>query len=184
MKNFLLMAAAATVIAVTPAMAQQESNTTLNASLGNLCVLGAPSVSSIALGTLIETTGQNAGRLRAIPNQSVTIPGAYCNYGNHKLTVAVTALSTGTGTPPNSFSRAVNFNAQAAGWSGPVSVTTGATRAAANPTNSDVVTSSAPYAGDVSVTLSNFTNPGLAANPYLITGTYSGSVLVTLGPNS
>lgn len=148
------------------------------------CVLGPPSQSAVALGTLINTTGPRAGRLATIAAQSITFPGSYCNFANSRITVSANAMLAADPTAPlPGFARAVNFTSTVTNWATTeAATTTAATAAGASPgsTNAGGI-QPLPKIADLSLTLNNFAVP---SDLLLVTGGYAGNVTITLGPAS
>lgn len=146
------------------------------------CILGAPSQSAIDLGQLATSSGARAGRITTIAQQSVTLPGSFCNFAGSAVTVAADALvAADATTPPGGFARVVNYTATASNWApGTASTTTAAlSNGAPQSSSSTGATQTTPKLADIGVVLSGFTVPGDAI---LISGTYSGSITITLGP--
>ena len=170
----------------TPALAQTADtgtgNVALNGRVAPVCILGAPSQTTIDLGQLAASSGARAGRIATIAPQGVTLPGSFCNFAGSTVTVAASALvSADATTPPGGFARAVNYTATASNWAaGNASATTAAlANGAAQPSSGTSATQATPRLADIAVALSAFAVPGDAI---LISGTYSGSVTITLGP--
>ena len=167
-----------------PAFAQNSDtkSVTVGGQVAPLCILGTPSQSSINLGQLIDVSGTRVGRLAAITNRTVSMPQSFCNYANSAIRVDATALTgSDTSTPPSGFARAVNFGATVSGWAtANAAATTVATAAGTSPTaNGTGGTQPTPKLGDVTLTLASFSVP---SDALLISGNYSGLVVVTLGP--
>lgn len=187
MRPFLLTAAALTVIAAPPAMAQSNSDTrnvSINGNVAPLCVLGAPSSASVDLGLLINISGARVGRMAALANRTINLPGSFCNYANSAIRVDASALlAVDTATPQAGFARAVNFTAAVAPWATTVaSVTTAANAAGGTPGASGTGgTQPTPKLADLTLTLSAFTAP---SDLLLVASGYAGQVTVTLGPAS
>ena len=157
-------------------------NVAIRGRVAPVCILGAPSQTTIDLGQLAASSGSRAGRIATLAQQSVTLPGSFCNFAGSTLTVAASALvSADATTPAGGFARVVNYTATASNWA-PInaSTTTSATASGASQSSSGTgTTQPTPKLADVGVTLSAFAVPGDAM---LISGTYSGSVTITLGP--
>lgn len=184
MKTSLIIAALA--LTATPALAQSvEASQTVNVTgnVASMCSLGAPTSASVPLGQMAQTAGANAGRITTIANQTVTLPGSFCNYANTRVSVQATALTATATTAPANFARAVNYTATVSNWAATSSSAT--TNAAADGSTPTVTTSGAvqstPRQADLSLVLSNFTVP---ANALMVAGGYSGAVVVTLGPEA
>lgn len=185
---FIPMLAAAAVAA--PAFAQAADTDTgevaVTGDVTPLCLLGAPSQAVVDLGNMVNTSGTRAGRIRAIGNQVVTLPGSFCNYAGSVLTVDTTGLvetAGGTSTPPANFARAVNYTATAGQWGGGSAAATSA--ATASGTSATATGTSAvqptPRQADIAVTLSGFSVP---SDALLVSGDYAGLVRITLGPST
>lgn len=184
MKRHLILLAA---LAVIPAAAQAQSDTdqqsvALQGTVASLCVLGAPSSSSVDLGQLIATSGTRVGRIATLSDQHVTLPGSFCNFAGTTLTVSADALVASDGsTVQPGFARAVNYTSTVDNWATtPPAVTTAASAGGGTPnaTGSGGV-QPLPKLADLDLSLSAFTVP---SDLLLVAGGYSGSVTVTLGP--
>ena len=169
-----------------PALAQTADTGTggvaISGRVAPVCILGAPSQTTIDLGQLAAGSGARAGRIATIARQSVTLPGSFCNFAGSAVTVAASALvSTDATTPPGGFARAVNYTATASNWAAGNASTTTAALANGAPQSSTATgaTQTVPQLAEIAVGLSAFAVPGDAI---LISGTYSGSVTITLGP--
>lgn len=179
----------APMLAFASAAFAQSSDTatgdvTVGGNVARLCVLGQPSPPSIDVGQMAETSGTRVGRLRTIGTQSVTLPGSFCNFAGSAVSVAATALVVNdTLTVQPGFARAVNFTASASNWAAtPTDVTTTATAGGGTPSATGTGASQPlPKIADVRLDLTSFTAP---ADALLVAGTYSGLVIVTLGPDS
>lgn len=184
MKTYFV--AAALALAASPAFAQSlTASQTVNVTgnVASMCSLGAPSLASVPLGQMAQTSGANAGRITTIANQTVTLPGSFCNYANTRVSVQATALTAAATTAPTNFARAVNYSATVSNWASTAS--TASTNAAADGSTPTVTvngaTQATPRLADLSLVLSNFTVP---ANALMVAGAYSGAVVVTLGPEA
>ena len=176
--------ALAGITLATPAFAQNSDTESVAVAgqVAPLCILGTPSLSMVNLGQLVDVSGARVGRLAAIANRTVSMPQSFCNYANSAIRVDATALTgSDTSTPPSGFARALNFGATVSGWATTNAVaTTAATFAGASPTATGTGgTQPAPKLGDVTLTLSSFQVP---ADSLLVSGSYSGLVVITLGP--
>ena len=174
----------------TPALAQTADSGTGNVAISGrvapVCILGAPSQTTIDLGQLAASSGARAGRIATIAAQGVTLPGSFCNFAGSTVTVAANALvSADATTPPGGFARAVNYTATASNWAtGNASATTaalanGAAQSSSGTGTGTGTTQATPRLADIALALSAFAVPDDAV---LILGTYSGSVTITLGP--
>lgn len=186
MKTLTFLASTVLMAAAPSAFAQATDTDTADVAVSGrvapICILGEPSQASIDLGQMAATSGTRTGRIAALPSQSVTLPGSFCNFAGSMLSVETTALvSSAASVPPSGFARAVNFTATGSGWAG--SATTATSNAAgdgASPTStSSGATQPSPKLADIEVALTNFTVPGDAL---LLADTYNGLVTVTLGP--
>lgn len=183
MKRLLALSLVAAAFAA-PAFAQDTDSETvdISGSVSALCVLGAPSESSIDLGELVDTSGVRVGRLTTISNQSVTLPGSFCNFAGSSVTVSATALTAAdTSAVQTGFARAVNFTATASGWaSADTAATTAASADGSDPTEEVTGdTQSTPLLNDIELELSAFAVP---SDNLLVSGGYAGSVTITLAP--
>ncbi|MGV3512408.1 MAG: hypothetical protein ACO1OX_10440 [Novosphingobium sp.] len=170
------------------ANAQEAPSTTatgqvaVSGSVSRLCILGEPSRAVVDLGQMVQTSGALVGRIAALANQSVTLPGSFCNFAGSAIGVEASALLGDAGnTPPSGFSRAVNYTATASGWgaSGTAATTNAAADGSAPEASASGSIQPEPKLGDIDVTLSTFTAP---QNALLVAGNYSGRVTITLGP--
>ena len=176
----------ALAVAAQPAFAQSATsasgNVAVNGRVAPVCILGAPSQSTLDLGHMAATAGARAGRIATIAAQSVTLPGSFCNFAGSSVTVSASALvSADATTPPGGFARVVNYTATASnGAAGDASTTTAALANGAPQSSTGTgATQATPKLADIGVALSAFAVPGDAI---LVAGTYTGSVTVTLGP--
>ena len=187
MKALMLGIAAMAAIIPGTAFAQAASDTStgqvvVNGNVARLCILGTPSRATVDLGQMAATSGTRVGRIAVLGDQSVTLPGSFCNFAGSALTVTVTALvSTDASAVQPGFAKAVNYTATASNWAiTATAATSAATASGATPTaTSTGATQPAPKTADVTVTLSGFTAP---SDALLTAGTYNGLVVVTLGP--
>lgn len=186
MKPSALILAAA-LLAPGTAWAQTASDTAtgqvvVGGNVARLCILGTPSRATVDVGQMAATSGSRVGRIAVIGNQTVTLPGSFCNFAGSALTVTATALvSTDASAVQPGFAKAVNYTATASAWAPTATATTtSATVSGATPTATSVgATQGTPKIADVAVTLSSFTAP---TDALLTAGTYNGLVVVTLGP--
>jgi hypothetical protein len=127
------------------------------------------------VGILINTsTGFLLPNLSAPPK---TLTGAFCS-SKSAITIVATPMTAQnfTATPPANFSRTVNYDASAAGWTtSPAVFSTGA---ASNP-NATQQRATA-FTGDITVSVSNFTTGGGDALRMVADPVYLGTVVVTL----
>ena len=173
-----------TITAFAPAAVAQTDagQAAVTGSVANVCVLGAPSPAAINLGQISSTSGARAGKLDTIAAQTVSLPASWCNFGGTRISISSTALLAADVTPPPpGFTRAVNFTSSVSAWgSSNAQVTTNAAANGASPTSTGASGVQAdPRATNLSLQLSQFAAPG---DGFLVTGSYSGSVTVTLGP--
>lgn len=186
MKKLLVLSALALAVFPAAAMAQAGNTDTgdvaINGRVAPVCILGGPNPALVDLGVLIATSGIRAGRIAVLPAQSVTLPASYCNFAGSQVTVTANALLAANATVPAAgFARAVNYTATAAGWAaGNAATTTAATSNGSSASSTGSGPSHPlPKIADIGVTLSSFSVPG---DQLLVTGNYSGTVTVTLGP--
>ena len=186
MKRLALTLLAAAAL---PGIAHAQSATdTATADVGvagtvaKLCMLGTPTPAPVDLGQMANTSGARVGKIAAIAPRSVALAGSFCNFAGSAITVTATALVSDDASPVEpGFAKAVNYTAAVTNWApGPATVTTNATAAGGTPTSSATgPTQPAPKVADLDVTLSNFTAP---SDNLLTAGTYSGLVVIKLGP--
>ena len=182
----LLFAALPLLASATPALSQatdtDSADVEVTGRVAPLCILGTPSQASVDLGQMAATSGTRVGRIAALGDQDVTLPGSFCNFAGSALSVTATALTgDSAGDTPDGFARAVNFTATGSGWaSGETIVTTAAARDGSGPTDSGTgVTQPLPRLADIAISLSDFAAP---EDALLLADTYTGLVTVTLGP--
>jgi hypothetical protein len=170
-----------------PALAVTAPSTTATGTVGvtgnvtAICILGDPTPANVDVGQMIATSGARVGKIQTISDKVVTLPASFCNFAGTQVTVTTNALLGPAGTPPASFSRAVNYTATASGWAAPnASATSAAGFDGASPAASNTGgTQNSPKLNDIVLTLSSFTVP---QDRLLISGAYNGTVTVTLGP--
>jgi hypothetical protein len=199
--------ATALIASLLPALAQAQSapvfnaastspqgttiTATANAERG--CFLGAPSATGFALGTIIDQSGVNAGRLRSgLASGPVTLPDSWCNFPDNALTVRATPMSAQgvSATPPSGFARLVNYRVSAGNW-----LRTGAPIIVSTNGSATDISGAAQASGqgqegqyrvaDIVLNLDQFSVPGttLGQSPLMVAATtYQGSVVVLLGP--
>lgn len=178
----LILGAAAIATAANAADDTDSKSVDISGSVSNLCVLGTPSQASIDLGELIDTTGARVGKLTTISDQQVSLPGSFCNFAGSALTVSATAvLASDTSPVQTGFARAVNYEADASGWTtGGTSTTTSASADGSTPTSETTGdTQGNPRLADIDLTLTSFSVP---SDLLLVAGGYAGSVTITLAP--
>lgn len=182
-RSFIL---AGMLICSQPCWAQEAAPDTgdvaVNGIVAPLCVLGAPTPAVVDLGQLVNTSGQRIGRIAAIADRQVSLANSFCNFAGSTVSVEVTALQLTQTVPPQAgFAQAVNFSASASNWAAsPTIAQTAATTAGGTPTQSSAgATQTLPRIADIAVTLSNFAVP---ADALLVSGSYQGAVIITLGP--
>ncbi|MGN6817661.1 MAG: hypothetical protein ACTHJR_03215 [Sphingomonas sp.] len=154
----------------------------VSGTVARLCMLGTPTPAPVDLGQMANTSGTRVGKIATITPRTVTLAGSFCNFAGSAITVTATALVSDDASPAEpGFAKAVNYTAEVTNWApGSAAVTTNATAGGASPTNSATgPTQPAPKVADLNVTLSNFTAP---SDNLLTAGTYSGLVVVKLGP--
>ena len=176
----------AALLIASPAAAQEQTSDTgevaITGQVASLCVLGAPSQSSVDLGSLAATSGARVGKLAALANQQVTLPGSFCNFAGTALTVSADALVAADDSAiQDGFARAVNYTSTVSNWAtSAATVTTAATAAGATPSaQASGGTQPTPKLADLTLSLSSFSVP---SDRLLVAGGYTGSVTITLGP--
>lgn len=166
---------------------------TYNVTADRACFLGPPSVPAVVLGTLIDTSGPNAGRLRtSLTPNSITLPDSWCNFNDNALTVsAQPIIGQGVAIPPTGFTRLVNFRVSASGWrrSGvPISVSTvsGATEVIGQGSVSATGTEAIYRVADIGLSIDQLSAAGpvvAGAGPLLVAApAYQGQITVSIGP--
>jgi hypothetical protein len=176
-----VLAVPAFAVEASPASDNDSATVTVTGNVANLCILGDPSVPNVDVGQMVNTSGANVGKIATIGNQVVNLPNSFCNFAGTQVGVTTSALLGPAGTPPASFSRAVNYTATASGWAAAnAAATSGAAFDGSTPSASGTGgTQNGPKLNTIVVTLSSFTVP---ENRLLVAGQYDGTVTVTLGP--
>jgi len=154
----------------------------VEATVDGVCKLGPPSRTSIDLGQMSNTSGPRVGRIATLPEQTVTLPGSFCNFGGTKVTVRAEALvQPDSSALPAGFARAVNYTSTVTTWATTApQVTTAASASGASPVaEGSGGTEPAAKLTDLTLALSAFTVP---SDALLIAGAYAGQVTITLGP--
>jgi hypothetical protein len=171
----------------------QVARITVSATADRGCFLGAPSASGFPLGTIIDQSGANAGRLRAgLIGAPITLPDSWCNFPDNALTLRATPMSATSvpATPPSGFARLVNYRATATNWQ-----RSGASVVVATNASGDAISGAAEASSegqealyrvaDIVVQLDQFIAAGttLGQSPLMVaSNSYQGSVIVSLGP--
>lgn len=184
----LALALTLSLLTATAAGAQSAESDTqdvdVHGNVADLCILGTPNPPSIDVGQMAVTSGARTGRIdTGIPDQIVQLPASFCNYAGTRISISATAMTNqDVASTPANFTRAVNFTASVAGWTGtPAEVTTSALADGSSATaNAAGGTQPAPQSVDLVLTLSDFSTPG---DPFMSAGDYLGAVTITLGPD-
>ncbi len=178
-KTLLIVAGLAAAFAA-PAAAQSTTDSESFQVIGNvpaLCSAGTVTGgnNTIDLGVLTDTaTGFLRTDLTAPPR---TITGSFCS-SRSTIRVEATPIvaQNFTATPPAGFSRTVNYEATAAGWT-----TTPAVFSTAQATNTAATqTRNTAFTGDITVSLANFATGGGSTLRLVADNRYLGTVVVTL----
>lgn len=194
MRRFLALAIATTLapgftLAPSLALADTTNSTTVTVTgtVPASCTLAplgtGAGTFTVGGGNLIDpSTGLLATGLTTDGPQTIT--GSWCNTASNITLVANPMLqSVFVGAPPTGWTKSVNYKATATGWGPDLSVTTTGDTSGANPTSNNATqTVASPTAANIVINLSSFVTPG--ANSRLVAGTYTGSVVVSLAPNS
>ena len=154
----------------------------VDANVAPVCKLGPPSRTAIDVGQMSATSGPRVGRIATLPEQIVTLPGSYCNFGGTKVTVRAEAMvQPDASALPAGFARAVNYTSTVTTWAATApQVTTAASASGASPVaEGSGGTEPAAKLTDLTLALSAFTVP---SDALLIAGNYQGQVTITLGP--
>jgi hypothetical protein len=191
--NLAFAQAAPPIVFDANSISPQGKEITVSASADRGCFLGAPSATGFSLGTIIDQSGVNAGRLRpGLASGPVTLPDSWCNFPDNALTVRATPLSAQgvSVTPPSGFARLVNFRVSANNW-----LRTGAPIIVATNGSATAISDGGEASGqgqegqyrvaDIVLSLDQFSVPGttLGRSPLMVAAaTYQGSVVVLLGP--
>lgn len=176
----LLVATGIAAALTAPVTAQSTTDSESFQVIGNvpaLCTAGTVTGgdNTIDLGVLTDTTtGFLRTDLTAPPR---VITGSFCS-SRSTIRVEATPMvaQTFTATPPAGFSRTVNYQATAAGWT-----TTPAVFSTAQATNTAATqTRATAFSGDITVSLGNFATGGGNALRLVADNRYLGTVVVTL----
>lgn len=154
----------------------------VDGNVAPLCILGAPSPAVVDLGQLVNTSGQRIGRIATIADRQITLAGSFCNFAGSTMSVEVSALQpTQSIALPYGFAQAVNYSVSAGNWAAsPTTATSAAAADGTMPTRSaSGAVQTLPRIADIAVTLTGFAVP---ADSLLVSGTYQGAVVITLGP--
>jgi hypothetical protein len=168
-------------LAAAPARAQDpaQGNVGLDAQVSQVCVLGEPNPTGLALGQISEASGTRVGRLATIAAQTIQLPGTFCNYGGAALAISASPLAVTSGGAQAGFIGAVNYTCSISAWGATAAtVRTSATSAAGEGASS---TSAAPKATDLTLVVSDFAT---ATDELLQPGAYLALVTITLGPDA
>jgi hypothetical protein len=162
--------------------ASDSGEVAVNGVVAPLCILGAPSPAVVDLGQLVNTSGPRVGRIAAIADRQVSLANSFCNFAGSAVSVEVTALQlTQNVALQSGFAQVVNYSASVGNWAAsPTTARSAASASGATPTQtSSGAVQNLPRIADISVTLSDFVVP---ADSLLVSGTYQGAVVITLGP--
>jgi type 1 fimbria pilin len=186
MKQTVSLAVLALALLPAPALAQGTASGTvdIDGRVTPVCVLGDPNPALVNLGQISASSGPRTGRIDTIAPRNVLLPASHCNFAGSVVRVDATALrSSDLSAPQPGFTRAVNYTASASNWAaGTSTATTSALRDGTLPNASGTgAVQPLPKIADITLTLSNFTTPG---DLVLVAGTYTGTVIVTLGPSA
>ncbi|MBA4161404.1 MAG: hypothetical protein C0515_04855 [Novosphingobium sp.] len=184
MKQTVSLAFLALALLPAPALAQSTATGTvgIDGRVTPVCILGDPNPALVNLGQISAASGPRTGRIDTIAPRVVTLPASHCNFAGSVVRVDTTALrSDDLSAPQPGFARAVNYTASASNWaSGSSTATSNALRDGTSPTATGTGTiQPLPKLAEITLTLSNFTTPG---DLVLVAGSYTGTVIVTLGP--
>lgn len=184
MKSLLSLAAIATALFAGSAEAQSVSDTEDFAVIGTvpaICIGGSIAADGgiFDLGVLVDTS---TGLLRTdLSAPSQVLSGGFCS-SRSSIAVAATPIvaQTFTSAAPAGFSRSVDFSASASGWTD-----IPATFSTANSSNPAARQArSTPFTGPITVGIASFATTGGSALRLVADGSYSGTVTVTLTPES
>ena len=180
--GFVALTLAALPVSAMAQSAPATGTVSIDGRVAPMCILGSPTPAVVNLGQMAVTSGPRVGKIAVLPSQTVTLPLSFCNFAGSVVTVQANALlSADASSPQSGFARAVNYTATATGWAvGNAAATTAALRDGTLPGATGTGgTQPLPKIADIGVTLSSFTVPG---DLILVSGNYSGLVVVTLGP--
>lgn len=195
MNRKIAMTGIAAVLAASaaPAYAQSVSGTvTLDGTVGEKCLVtstgAVPSPDfggAIHLGQLDDGT---TGKLRTIATVSAGSDAnlnfrVVCTTATPGVTVTSNALKTGVGTAPTGYANTVHYSSTVAfdiaGAGSPTNVTTVTDGTATSTSN--LPGRLATGTTNIHVSATSFHTPG--ANDVLVSGTYNGSIAITVSPN-
>jgi hypothetical protein len=156
-----------------------RGSVSLDASVGRLCVLGAPSPAGVALGQISASSGASLGRLATIPARTVQLPGSFCNYAGAALAISASPLAVTSGVAQAGFAGTVNYTCTISAWGATAAtVRTSAQSATGTGTSS---TSTVPKETDLTLVMSDFASQ---TDDLLQPGAYLALVTITLGPDA
>ena len=136
------LAVPAYAVEESPASNNDSATVNVTGNVANLCILGDPSLPNVDVGQMVNTSGAQVGKIATIGNQVVNLPNSFCNFAGTQVGVTTSALLGPAGTPPASFSRAVNYTATASGWAAAnAAATSGAAFDGSTPTLAGCTTS-------------------------------------------
>lgn len=161
------------------ALAQSDTSQQSFAITGNVPLLCAGGTltgdGSFDMGVLTDTTTGLLKTDLSAPAQVLT--GSFCS-SQTTITISATPMiaQNFAATPPAGFSKTVNYQATASGWT--TTAATFDTATTSNPAASQ--TRNTAFTGDISVSLSNFSTGGGATLRPVADTSYLGTVTVTL----
>jgi len=180
MKTFTVAAAALLAGTASVASAQSDTDATtplpVIGTVPALCTGGTlAGGDAFDLGVLIDV---NTGYLRTdLSTEPKVLTGSFCS-ARSTISVVATPISAQnfTATPPNGFSRQVDYTATASGWTPTAAVynTADATHPAATQQRD------AAFTGDITVSIGDFSTVGGNALRMVADPSYRGMVTVTL----
>src|SRR5271169_2495611 len=114
-RRLLMMAALAVLAAPVAASADPSGVFTITGSVTKACTLGAPGVTTLNVGNLINPSTGTLATISSPP--STTITGSWCNAPSTVSVIATPMVAQHfTAPPPTGFTMAVNYTASVSGW--------------------------------------------------------------------
>jgi hypothetical protein len=174
MKKLLMAAVAAAGMSATPALADTTSQTyTFDGTVASICTISGASL--VHFGALTDNSGAYTGNGT---HQDATDSGAYCNQAATQATITHTNL-VNTNTATTGFTNVIPMSAKLVTTENSTGLADATTPATPTGTSSGSTGTIGAFTGlTVTATL------GTIGTNKLVSGTYNGSITVTLTPSS
>jgi len=174
----LIISAAVLAATATGALAQTATqDVNLSAQVNGFCTIGTSNTGAVLTGTVSPTTNGQVGA------GSVTLSGApgtvVCNTN---AAIGIQSLSnglTGPGSPSGDFINKIHYTATAAIGSASAAITTTGTVTGPTSGTAATTTTGAFSAGSLDIAINTIAT---ASNQYLLPGTYTDTLRITLTP--